>query len=278
MHDCRAAELLDEGSDVAGSLGVAVGGEGRVAVAVPAQVGARDPVSGFSKTGREEAEGGAKVAHARHEVCAVDDPLDAGGGAVNGRERLDERVRPSMPGFLPWNLEPTRDANWYAREAMALDARCSVWDSEAYCLSNGIELGSELHLRIDARLRELALLHPASMLVVDKPRNAAPWPTYDQMEVSEILDALAMTSVDPNIARLYEGENQRRPEVADLVERLVQGESIDELIAEREANTSAPTHVPFEEDEDSKGSAVPVHEGVAGTHDVVASFPTRTPL
>jgi len=43
--DRRAAEVLDEGDDVARSVGVAVGGEGGVAVAVTAKVGAGDGVT-----------------------------------------------------------------------------------------------------------------------------------------------------------------------------------------------------------------------------------------
>ncbi len=62
-HHGRAAELLDQGRDVAGGLDVAVGGKGRVAVAVTTQVGAGDAIPSGAQNRCEEAVGAAKVTH-----------------------------------------------------------------------------------------------------------------------------------------------------------------------------------------------------------------------
>ena len=61
--DRLAAELVDQGSDVACRLEVAVGREGGVAVAVTAQVGGGDGVAGGDEWGSQEAVRGAKIAH-----------------------------------------------------------------------------------------------------------------------------------------------------------------------------------------------------------------------
>ena len=78
---------------VARGLDVAVAGEARVAVAVAAQVARGDPVARHDQRRRQEAVGGAQVAHARDEhderPVAVDVVPDAplGAGQVGGTQQ-----------------------------------------------------------------------------------------------------------------------------------------------------------------------------------------------
>lgn len=125
----------------------------------------------------------------------------------------------------------------------------SSWDSEAHALANNWD---EATLeKVDARLLLLAAQSPSSVLVVPKPTSPAPWPTYDVQDATEILDTLQITQLDPQSCRKYEVEHQNRPQIVDLFERLLAGETLDDLIEEL-----SPTPEP-------ETKAAPIVEGVA---------------
>lgn len=109
----------------------------------------------------------------------------------------------------------------------------SSWDSEAQAISRGWT--PEQLEAVDKRLLLLASQSPSSVLVVPKPTTPAPWPSYDSQGVSEVLDTLVITQLDPQDCRKYEVEHQNRPEVVDLFERLLSGDTLDDLIRERDA-------------------------------------------
>jgi hypothetical protein len=97
--------------------------------------------------------------------------------------------------------------------------RISVFDTEG--LVAHMEDGPEkdaYHEKVEKRLEFLAGLFPSEFKIIPKPRSPKPWPSYDENSVEEIFELQAATGVDPQDIRLYEVENQDRPEVIEACE------------------------------------------------------------
>jgi len=97
--------------------------------------------------------------------------------------------------------------------------RVSVFDTEGLVQNIEDEKEREETLaKIDKRLRHLSTLFPAEFKIIEKPASPKPWPSYDENSVEEIFELQALTGVDPQDIRLYEVENQNRPEVIEACE------------------------------------------------------------
>lgn len=197
--------------------------------------------------------------HARYSLQIIEAPVkrgtDQSGNVVEYQEGKPVIAQFAQTGLQEWEQLAALEHFSFAGlpEGVNPLSTVSVWDSEAQAIAHGWD--EEFAEKVDKRLKVLAEQHPASILVVDKPEAAAPWQTYDYMEVDEILSTLQLTGIDPQVARLYETEHQNRPEVVELFERLLEGETLDELIAERD--------IEVEDTADQK--AAPIVEGVAST-------------
>ena len=62
---------------------------------------------------------------------------------------------------------------------------------------------------------------------VDKPKAAAPWPTYDKTPPKKVLQMTEDMCIDPELVIAYEAENKNRPEI---IEALQPGEKEEEII------------------------------------------------
>lgn len=143
-------KLLDKRENVAGGFSVAVGGERRVAVAVPAKVGAGDPVAGVADRRGEEAISRSEVTHAGHEhhewPVAGDVLADAAFGAVQvdgsvGGCRADGAGRHRSIGgrsvpLATWG-GASNDGAAFPRRALC--SLCVLWDT----LSSPLVAGRE---------------------------------------------------------------------------------------------------------------------------------------
>jgi hypothetical protein len=98
--------------------------------------------------------------------------------------------------------------------------RISVFDSEAYCQRYPEDERLEMQTKIDKRLVELSKQFPSDFIVVEQPASPKPWPSYDDMDVQEILQLQTSTGHNPETIRLYELENKERSEVVDAMLRL----------------------------------------------------------
>lgn len=111
--------------------------------------------------------------------------------------------------------------------------RVSVFDSEAYVESLDLtEDEKEATLEeIDSRLRKLQSTFPSEFMIVEKPPAPRPWPTYDSTPFEDSVDRetgevtvpgiktmQAMTGISFESIRLYEHENDQRPEVIEWCE------------------------------------------------------------
>jgi len=97
--------------------------------------------------------------------------------------------------------------------------RVSVFDTEGLVQNIEDEKEREETLaKIDKRLRHLSTLFPAEFKIIEKPASPKPWPSYDENTVEEIFELQALTGVDPQDIRLYEVENENRPEVIEACE------------------------------------------------------------
>jgi hypothetical protein len=124
--------------------------------------------------------------------------------------------------------------------------RVSVFDTEGYVQRFPKEEREAALAKIDARLEELAERFPSEFRIVAKPRQIAPWPTFDNTpledEVSDetgevtpgILTLQKVSGWSPEQIRLYEVENQNRPEVIAAMEALeadAAGKAAEEAIS-----------------------------------------------
>jgi DNA-binding transcriptional MerR regulator len=118
--------------------------------------------------------------------------------------------------------------------------RVSTFDTEAYCESrygDDKELSeterehkAEMQEKIDQRLRKLQARHPNEFIIVEAPRHETPWSNYDEQDVETILKLQEQTGISPEKVRLYELENQNRPEVIEAMERLEDPAAFEEKI------------------------------------------------
>lgn len=109
--------------------------------------------------------------------------------------------------------------------------RVSVFDSEAYVQRFPKDERDGIQRVIDERLVELQEIFPSEFRIVEKPKTAKPWPTYDENELEDtfdedgevvlgILSLQALSGWSPEQIRLYEVENENRPEVVAAMEAL----------------------------------------------------------
>jgi hypothetical protein len=111
-----------------------------------------------------------------------------------------------------------------------------VFDTEAYVESlSSVEddpvAQKKLIDKIDARLRKLQARFPSEFIIVDKPASQKPWPTYDTDSVEEILQIQARLGMSAEGIRLYEVENQARPEIIEAMQTIEEGgPAMDEVI------------------------------------------------
>lgn len=97
--------------------------------------------------------------------------------------------------------------------------RIAVFDTEAYVQRFKAEDRAEMLEKIDARLRELQEIHPGEFIIVEQPEAAKPWPTYDEDSVEDIIRFQARLQVNPETVRIYETENENRPEIIEAMLR-----------------------------------------------------------
>lgn len=98
--------------------------------------------------------------------------------------------------------------------------RVSVFDSEAYVQRFPKDERAGIQAKIDERLTELQEIFPSEFRIVEKPRQPAPWPTYDEATLEEILELQMVSGWSPEQIRLYEVENKNRPDVIEAMEKL----------------------------------------------------------
>lgn len=98
--------------------------------------------------------------------------------------------------------------------------RVSVFDSEAYVQRFPKAERDKALAQIDERLTELQAIYPSEFMIVEKPAQPAPWPTYDDATLDEILELQMVSGWSPEQIRLYEVENRNRKEVVEAMERL----------------------------------------------------------
>jgi hypothetical protein len=109
--------------------------------------------------------------------------------------------------------------------------RVSVFDSEAYVQRFPKDERDQIQKVIDNRLVELQQIFPSEFRIVEKPATAKPWPTYDENELEDtfdedgevvlgILSLQRLSGWSPEQIRLYEVENDNRPEVIAAMEAL----------------------------------------------------------
>lgn len=119
----------------------------------------------------------------------------------------------------------------------------SVYDSEAAAIQNGWT--PEFHARVDKRLRHLAEMNPGSMLLVETPVKVSPWPSYDTQDVNTIFRLFQETGADPETVRVYEHENQARPEVIEVAQRRQDGHSWEDIFPGPVGAVDGPNVVPL---------------------------------
>lgn len=110
--------------------------------------------------------------------------------------------------------------------------RVSVFDSEAYVQRFPKDERAKIQKVIDERLVELQETFPSEFRIVEKPAQPAPWPTYDETPLEDVIgqdgsvETLGILSMQklsgwsPEQIRLYEVENANRPDVVAAMEEL----------------------------------------------------------
>ena len=133
-------------------------------------------------------------------------------------------------GLLDWEIGPALESFNFSGlpEGVNPLARISVFDTEAYVsqlssVEDDPAAQAALLEKIDARLRKLQARFPSEFIIVDKPASAKPWPTYDPDSVEEILQIQARLGMSAEGIRLYEVENQKRPEIIEAMQAIEEG-------------------------------------------------------
>lgn len=140
-------------------------------------------------------------------------------------------------GLLDWEIEPALSSFNFSGlpEGVNPLTRISVFDTEAYVDTrpeheDDPKARDALLERIDTRLRKLQSRFPSEFIIVEKPATNIPWATYDTDSVEDILLIQARIQVSPERIRLYEVENQNRPEVVEAMLALEEGRAEDEVV------------------------------------------------
>lgn len=122
---------------------------------------------------------------------------------------LDNEIEAALTSFtfagLPEGINPL--------------TRIAVFDTEAYCSRLPADRRDELQVKIDQRLRELALDSPSDFIVVDPPEVPRPWATYDECSIEEILALQSATGCNPESVYRYELDTLGRKEVLEAMLR-----------------------------------------------------------
>lgn len=143
-------------------------------------------------------------------------------------------------GLTEWEIEAALMSFNFAGVPDGVNplTRVSVFDTEAYVQKfPAAERQAKLEA-IDARLRELQERHPSEFVIVEKPAQKAPWPSYDTDTVEEIVALQKRTGISPEAIRLYEHENQGRQAVIDVMTSLEEGgDGALEIVSVEEAIT-----------------------------------------
>jgi hypothetical protein len=95
--------------------------------------------------------------------------------------------------------------------------RIAAFDTEAYVQRLPRDQRDEMYVQINERLRELQALHPSEFIIVEPPRKAAPWPSYDQDSVEDVLKFQERLRFPAEEIRLYESENRNREAVVSAM-------------------------------------------------------------
>lgn len=95
--------------------------------------------------------------------------------------------------------------------------RVSSFDLEAYCQQFPENQRDEKYVAIDKRMRELAERFPSEFRIIDPPRKAQPWPSYDEDSIADILKFQERLRIKPEAIRLYEVENKNRQKIIDAM-------------------------------------------------------------
>lgn len=114
--------------------------------------------------------------------------------------------------------------------------RISFFDTEAYAERFPPENRAEVLEKIDSRLRDLQTRHPSEFIIVEHPTALAPWPSYDQDSVEDILEFQTRLQISPEKVRIYELENENRSEIVLAMQKQ---ENPDETTAEEKIEVAA---------------------------------------
>lgn len=109
--------------------------------------------------------------------------------------------------------------------------RVGVFDSEAYCLDHydDPDVRNEMQVKIDKALIEKQEKFPSHFIVVEEPRAAKPWPTYDEETVEDILKLQERLAYPAELVRRYEQENQDRQEIVQAMTELEQSGQAEDI-------------------------------------------------
>ena len=108
--------------------------------------------------------------------------------------------------------------------------RVASFDVTAYVQQFKEDKQDAMYVQICDRLRQLQKLNPSEFIIVEQPRAPIPWPSYDEDSVEDILTFQERLKMDPQGIRVYEHENQARPEIVDAMdklERIAAGEEVE---------------------------------------------------
>jgi len=109
-------------------------------------------------------------------------------------------------------------------------SRISMFDTEAYITRYPEDEQESMLIMIDKRLKQLSDTFPNEFIIVEKPAQPKPWPTFDENVLEDtkvdghvvpgILTLQTLSGWSPEAIRLYEVENKNRPEVVEAMEAL----------------------------------------------------------
>lgn len=174
--------------------------------------------------------------HPRYSIQLIESPVkrgpDQSGAIVEYQDTKPIIAEFRQMGLLEWEQIAALQHFSFSGlpEGVNPLSTVSCWDSEV--VARDLQWTDELHQKVQDRARHLAQMNPASVLVVEKPKVPAPWPSYDAQDVEQILATLKVTQLDPQLCRLYEADHQNREDVIALFEALLDGSSLDDLISE----------------------------------------------
>lgn len=210
--------------------------------------------------------------HGKYELQLIEAPvkrgLDQSGNVVEYAESKPINAQFAMTGLTEYEQLAALEHFSFSGlpEGVNPLSTVAVWDSEAEGIRQG--WSPEMQEQIDKRLRHLATMNPASCLVVDPPEKSSPWKKYDEQSIATIFRLFSETGAEPEVVRLYEFENQGRPEIIAACEAIAEGRATVEDFVEKYPELGIAQFI--EEKKTPAVSVFPglVSEGVAGTEQV----------